>query len=117
MEFEFVISTHSFKLQRQYFCNLNKGDMIHAGNEYLHYSSGKFTFVNYDNYLNPHEEMLDYTVLPEGELFQQSLVFDKKYICSFEDVCALQKIIKEYDKSISGRDIIIKEYKFNLEDM
>ena len=28
MEFDFVISVHSFKNSFQYFCNLNKGDLI-----------------------------------------------------------------------------------------
>jgi hypothetical protein len=114
MEFDFLISAHTFKGTHQYFCNLNKGDMMHSNNEYINYISGKFTFVDYSLLQYPHQDMPDYTLMDTAELFQESLVFDKKYLCTLEEVIAIQNEMKEYAEMNKPNNCINQEYKFNL---
>ena len=114
MEFDFLISVHTFKHSYQYFCNLNKGDLMHSANEYIHYTQGKFTFIDYSSLQYPHQDMPDYTLMDTAELFQESLVFDKKYLCTFEEVIAIQNEMKEYAALNKPNARINQEYKFNL---
>ena len=114
MEFDFVISVHSFKNSFQYFCNLNKGDLMHSANEYIHFTQGKFTFIDYNSLQYPHQDMPDYTVMDAAELFQESLVFDKKYLCTFEEVITIQNEMKEYASLNKSNVSINQEYKFNI---
>ncbi|EHU8781148.1 hypothetical protein N0S44_000383 [Escherichia coli] len=115
MEFDFLISVHTFKNTHQYFCNLNKGDLMHSANEYIHFMDGKFTFIDYSSLQYPHQDMPDYTIMNEAELFQASLVFDKKYICTFEEVITIQNEMKEYASLNKPNEGINQEYKFNIE--
>ncbi|MFD0852093.1 hypothetical protein ACFQ07_07670, partial [Actinomadura adrarensis] len=98
----------------QYFCNLNKGDLMHSANEYIHYTAGKFTFIDYDSLQYPHQDMPDFTLMDEAELFQSALVFDKKYLCTLEEVITIQNEMKEYAALNKGNVSINQEYKFNI---
>lgn len=114
MEFDFLLSVHTFKNINQYFCNLHKGDLMHSANEYINYMLGKFNFVDYSSYHHPYTDMPDYTLMDEAELFQEALVFDKKYICTFEEVIAIQRTMKDYAENHKPNKGNNQEYKFNL---
>ncbi|AIT14258.1 hypothetical protein [Escherichia coli] len=114
MEFDFLISVHSFKHSFQYFCNLNKGDLMHSANEYIHFTDGKFSFIDYSSLDFPYTDMPDYTLMDAGELFQAALVFDKKYICTFEEVITIQNEMKVYASLNKPNECINQEYKFNI---
>ena len=82
-------------------CNLIKGDSEHELSLYMHYKDSCFKFIHvlHDGYDYESESLIDHTVLDDGELFQEALVFDKnKYSCTFEEMVSLQNEMKRFEK-------------------
>lgn len=89
---------HSFFYKKvEFYCNLVKGDANHSLDQYIKYTLDGFSFIDY-GYVGGvvNEPLLDYTEMDEATLFQESLVFDKKYICTLDEVIGIQNIMKEY---------------------
>lgn len=51
-------------------------------------------FQCHEAYSNTREDTIDTTLMQEDELFQESLVWDKKYYCDFDFLCLIQKEMK-----------------------
>lgn len=75
--------------------NLYKGDLNYARDKILKYWNADFYLMDFSTgFRGKATEMLDYTVLDDAALFQEALVFDKKYICTLEEMIELQRRIK-----------------------
>ena len=76
-------------------CNLYKGDLNYARDNILKFENSQFYLMDFRYVVHGISiEMLDYTVLDETQLFQESLVFGKKYICTLEEIIEIQNKIK-----------------------
>lgn len=96
-------------------CNLYKGDLNYTRGKVIKFWNSQFYLMDLGTGFSCKEtDMLDYTLMDDAALFQESLVFDKKYICTFEEVIAIQNEMKEYDSLNKGNVSINQEYKFNI---
>ncbi|WAE76966.1 hypothetical protein vBEcoMphAPEC6_00545 [Escherichia phage ph0011] len=96
MEYDFSIYMPIISSQDVY-CNLNKGDYEHKMDQYIKFNGAYFSFIDYQAKGSVVENMKDYTTVHgEAEIFQESLIFDKKYLCTLEEVIELQQKMKEY---------------------
>lgn len=75
--------------------NLYKGDLNYTRDKLIKYENADFYLMDFNTgFRGKATEMLDYTVLDDAALFQEALVFDKKYICTLEEMIELQRRIK-----------------------
>lgn len=76
-------------------CNLYKRDLNYSREKVIKFADSQFYFMELSTGIRVKSTvMLDYTVLDEAQLFQESLVFDKKYNCTLEEIVEIQRRIK-----------------------
>lgn len=117
MRYDFFLHAHKHKGVYQYFCNVNKNDLQHAMDHFIHYCQGEFKFVDYGNYgviTNPHCDMIDYSVLSEAELFQAEVAYNSEYLLTLDEVVAIQRIMKEYVINVPDPAETNDQYFFNI---
>lgn len=92
---EFCARTWMYTGELVTHCNLYKGDLNYARDKILKYWNADFYLMDFSTGFHGISiEMPDYTVLDDAALFQEALVFDKKYICTLEEMIELQRRIK-----------------------
>lgn len=97
MTFDFSMFIPEISTSLEVYCNLNKGDYEHKMDQYIKFNGAYFSFIDYQSKGTVVEYMKDYTTVQgEDELFQESLIFDKKYLCTLEEVIELQHNMKLY---------------------
>lgn len=97
MEYDFSMFIPKISTSLEVYCNLNKGDYEHKMDQYIKFNGSYFSFIDYQAKGTVVENMKDYTTVHgEAEIFQESLIFDKKYLCTLEEVIELQQKMKEY---------------------
>lgn len=96
MTYDFGMFVPKISSVREVYCNLNKGDSEHKMDQYIRYTGTVFVFVDYQAIGLCVQDMIDYTVLDEAELFQELLVYDKKYLCTLEEIIGIQNKMKEH---------------------
>lgn len=92
---EFCARTFMYTGEMATHCNLFKGDLNYARDKILKYWNADFYLMDFSTGFHGISiEMQDYTVLDDAALFQEALVFDKKYICTLEEMVEIQRRIK-----------------------
>lgn len=76
-------------------CNLYKGDLNYTRGKVIKFWNSQFYLMDLGTGFScKATDMLDYTLMDDAALFQESLVFDKKYICTLEEIVEIQRRIK-----------------------
>lgn len=76
-------------------CNLYKGDLNYARDKLIKFENSQFYLMDFSTgFRGKATDMLDYTLMDEAALFQEALVFDKKYNCTLEEIVEIQRRIK-----------------------
>lgn len=92
---EFCARTFMYTGELVTHCNLYKGDLNYARDKILKYWNADFYLMDFSTGFHGISiEMQDYTLMDDAALFQEALVFDKKYICTLEEMVEIQHRIK-----------------------
>lgn len=92
---EFCIGTWMYTGELITCCNLYKGDLNYTRGKVIKFWNSQFYLMDLGTGFHGISiEMQDYTVLDDAALFQEALVFDKKYICTLEEMVEIQHRIK-----------------------
>ncbi|WP_210765589.1 hypothetical protein [Escherichia coli] len=76
-------------------CNLCKRDLNYARDKLIKFENSQFYLMDFSTgFRGKATDMLDYTLMDEAALFQEALVFDKKYNCTLEEIVEIQRRIK-----------------------